>query len=206
MTTMENIWLEPPAADEIVEPMSWFDSSGPFEIEIGCGKGGFLLHRARSYPERRLLGIEWARHYALHCADRVARWNLCNVRIMRTDGQHLMTRNLPPACAHVLHLYHPDPWPKRRHWKRRIVQPAFVEAVARVLVPGGQWRIQTDHAGYFEHMREVLANQTALAEVPWEDDAIQIAQGWEGTNFEVKYVREGRAIHRMACVRKVETS
>ena len=201
MTRIEDIVVEPPLDDPVVDPLAWFDTPGPFELEIGCGKGGFLLARARAYPERRLLGIEWANKYFRYCADRMARWNLTNVRVMRTDAKFFVLNHLPDECVTVLHLYHPDPWPKARHEKRRIVQPSFVDAVVRVLVPGGLWRVQTDHEPYFEVIRKLLPQHPRLSVIAWEDDAEMNEQGWSGTNFQVKYERDGRAIYRLAVVK-----
>lgn len=107
--TIEDIIVDPPLEDGLIDPMSWFASPGPFEIEIGCGKGGFLLSRAQASPDVRLLGIEWANKYFQFCADRMARWELTNVRVMRTDAKHFIIHHLPEACVSVLHVYHPDP-------------------------------------------------------------------------------------------------
>ncbi len=203
MPTLEEVIIEPPAEGVIVDPMTWFDTPGPFELEIGCGKGGFLLHRARSHREARLLGIEWANKYFRFAADRMARWQITNVRIMRTDAKTFVMRHLPPDCVSVLHLYHPDPWPKKRHHKRRLVQADFVEAVIRVLKPGGRWLIQSDHGEYFDQIRQVVAARPELAEGPWDELADHDATDWGGTNYEIKYAREGRPIYR-AAYRKVD--
>jgi tRNA (guanine-N7-)-methyltransferase len=202
MVTLADIVVEPPADGEIVDPMGWFDSPGPFEIEIGCGKGGLLLSRARAHPHLRMLGIEWASKYFRFCADRMARWGLTNVRVMRMDAKFFVLHHLPPACVSVLHLYHPDPWPKKRHHKRRLVQPDFVEATVRALMPGACWLIQSDHAEYFEAIRDLLGGHSELKPVLWEDVEANPGDDWEGTNFEVKYAREGRAINRVAYVRR----
>jgi tRNA (guanine-N7-)-methyltransferase len=146
----------------------------------------------------RLLGIEWANKFYRHAADRMARWKLTNVRVMRTEARQFVVRNLPAACVSVLHLYHPDPWPKRKHHKRRLVDAAFVEAVAKTLIPGGRWRIQTDHLEYFEVIVRLVNDQPLLAKSLWEGDGAAFAEEWPGTNFEIKYSREGRAIHRAA--------
>ena len=198
MVVIENIIVEPPAEGIVVDPMAWFDSPGPFELEIGCGKGGFLLSRARAHPEIRLLGIEWANKYFRFCADRMARWGLTNVRVMRTDAKYFVMQHLPPASVSVLHLHHPDPWPKKRHHKRRLVQDDFAEAAIRALTPSGRWLIQSDHEDYFTQIRDLLGRRPELKEVPWEDAAVETDPDWRGTNFEVKYVRDGRAIHRAA--------
>ena len=202
MVAIKNIIIEPPAEGVVVDPMEWFDSPGPFELEIGCGKGGFLLSRARARPEVRLLGIEWANKYFRYCADRMARWGLTNVRVMRTDAKYFVTQHLPSACVSVLHLYHPDPWPKKRHHKRRLVQDDFVEAAVRVLTPDGGWLIQSDHEEYFTQIRDVLGRRPELAEIAGDDAAVETDPDWRGTNFEIKYAREGRAIHRAAYMRR----
>ena len=201
MLTSDSIMVEPPGEGEIVDPLSWFDTPGRFELEIGCGKGGFLLARARANPGIRLLGIEWANKFYKHTADRMARRGVENVRVMRTDARWLVQNHLPDACLNVLHLYHPDPWPKQRHHKRRLVQPDFAAAVARVLKPHGRWCIQTDHAEYFEWIREIVTAQPRLERIDWEDTASDDDAEWSGTNFEVKYLREGRSIYRLACRR-----
>ena len=86
MLTVEEVIIEAPADGEIVDPLSWFDSPGPFELEIGSGKGGFLISRATSNPHIRMLGIEWANKYSKYAADRMARRGINNVRVMRTDA------------------------------------------------------------------------------------------------------------------------
>ncbi len=195
---MEDITLEPPADGEVVDPATWFDTFGPLELEIGCGKGGFLLSRARTRPDIRMLGIEWANKYFRYCADRMARRQLTNVRVMRTDAAHFLRNHLPPECVTVLHLYHPDPWPKKRHHKRRLVQPDFVQAVVRVLTGDGKWLIQSDHQEYFAAMREVIDARPELTELSWDKTDVELGGDWIGTNFEVKYTREGRTIYRVA--------
>ncbi len=199
--TLEDILLEPPGEGEVVDPQAWFTSPGPFELEIGCGKGGFLLSRARSRPDVRLLGIEWANKICRYTADRMRRWAIPNVRVMRTDADVFVKRHLPPECITALHIYHPDPWPKKRHHKRRLIQRPFVDAALRATAPGGRWLVQTDHAEYFTWMREVLDATPALVEVPFEDPTFGPGDDWAGTNFEVKYVRSGATIFRAAYAR-----
>jgi len=198
MPTMQDIILEPPPPDEIVDPMTWFDSPGPFELEIGCGKGGFLLSRARANSDLRLLGIEWANKFFRYAADRMARWGLSNVRVMRTDAKLFVMRNLPPACVDVLHLYHPDPWPKKRHHKRRLVQSDFIEAAIRTIAPGGRWLVQSDHAEYFEQIESLIGSRPELTRIEWTQAEADPDDDWQGTNFEIKYAREGRIIRRAA--------
>ena len=198
MLTTQSAIVEPPEEGEILDPMSWFDTPGPFELEIGCGKGGFLLARTREKPAVRLLGVEWANKFFKYAADRMVRRGIDNVRVMRTDARFLVQDHLPAVSVRVLHLYHPDPWPKKRHHKRRLVQVKFAEAVARILEPGGRWLIQTDHQEYFEWIREIVGASPDLEPIAWPDAVGGNDPEWSGTNFEVKYRREGRSIHRVA--------
>ncbi len=195
---MDDIIVNEPAADDRVDPQCWFDSTGPLELEIGCGKGGFLLRRAQQYPDRRLIGIEWANKFYKYAADRMARWGVSNVRMIRMDAEPFVKFNLPDACLTSLFVFHPDPWPKRRHNKRRLIQTPFVDAVVRVLVPGGLWAIQTDHVDYFEQIREVVSACPDLGEIGFDEADFCTENDRIETNFEIKYRREGRAIYRLA--------
>lgn len=179
-----------------------FGNDHPVELEIGCGKGGFLLRMAQAHPDRNFLGIEWASQFYRFAADRMARWGVTNVRILRTDAKNFVIHRLAPGSLTALHVYHPDPWPKKRHHKRRLLTPDFVEAAVRSVVPGGRWAIQTDHAEYFEQIRQVTAGRPELAEIPFEDPSFGTVGERTETNFEVKYLREGRTIYRVAFRRR----
>ncbi|MFQ5423798.1 MAG: tRNA (guanosine(46)-N7)-methyltransferase TrmB [Phycisphaerae bacterium] len=175
-----------------------FGNNHPIELEIGSGKGGFLLRQAKSHADRNYLGIEWANQYFRFSADRMARWGITNVRIMRTDARHFFIHRMPTDVLAALHVYHPDPWPKKRHHKRRLFSTEFVAAAVRSLEPGGRWAIQTDHAEYAGVIRERLSACVKLTAVPFDDaDFGTIGERTE-TNFEIKYQREGRPIHRFA--------
>ena len=198
MVTLDDIMVPPPVPGEILDFTAMFRDDRPIEMEIGSGKGGFLLDRARSRPDRGFFGIEWANKYYRYAADRMLRWGVTNVRLMRTDGRHLVIHHLQPACLTILHVYHPDPWPKKRHHKRRLIQPAFVAAAADALVPGGRIAIQTDHAGYFEQIREVIGHENRLSPVPFDIPEAGVVEGRVETNYEIKYLRQGREFYQLA--------
>lgn len=190
-------------APDLPAAWSWsglFGNERPVELEIGVGKGAFLLNRARAHPERNFLGIEWANEFHRYAVDRMERWRVQNVRLMRTDASFFIREICPRRSLHVLHVYHPDPWPKRRHHKRRLFQPRFVDAAAACLVPGGVLRVQTDHAEYFDWLRPLVLGHPRLQPTCFDLDE---AEGAIGSNFETKYLREGRAIYRLA-VRRVD--
>lgn len=193
--------LPPPAPGQVLEFGAIFGPGVAVELEIGTGKGGFLLNRARALPERGFLGIEWANKICQYAADRMVRWGLGNVRIMRTDASHLVRHSIRPESLSMLHIYHPDPWPKKRHHKRRLIQPAFLAAAVTALEPGGRIAIQTDHSEYFEQIQLVLAGEPRLAQVPFNVPEAGVVDGQIGTNFEIKYLREGRSIYQTAAER-----
>ena len=200
---VDEVIVEPPPEGVVVDPRTWFESPGDVELEIGCGKGGFLLRRAQEHPDKRLIGIEWASKFFRYAADRMARWGVGNVRILRTDAADFVKHHLPPVCLTALHVYHPDPWPKKRHHKRRLIQPPFVDAAVRALVPGGRWAVQTDHADYFEQICGCLLAHKELREIPFSNPEFGIENETTNTNFEIKYRRENRVFYRLA-VTKVD--
>lgn len=199
---LDDIAIDPAALPERTDLRGLFASDGPIELEIGIGKGSFLLRQAQSHPERNYLGIEWANAFYQYAADRMARWGVSNVRVMRTDAKHFVIHRLADACLSAMHIYHPDPWPKKRHHKRRLFQKDFVDATVRVLAPGARLAIQTDHAEYFQQIRTLTAARAELEQIAFEDVDYGTAEGSVRTNFEVKYEREGRDFFRLAFRRR----
>ncbi len=129
-----------------LDPRRWFKNPGhPFEIEIGCGKGSFILQETLAHPGTNFLGIEWAREFYLYAADRLRRAARSNVRMLHTDATDFLRWRCPDACVGVVHLYFSDPWPKSKHHKNRVVQHRFLAEAWRILRPGGELRIVTDH-------------------------------------------------------------
>jgi tRNA (guanine-N7-)-methyltransferase len=149
-----------------VDPRSWFaNPERPLEVEIGPGKGAFLIQQARLQPETNFLGVEWAGEFYLYAADRIRRWRqrglLTNVRMLRTDATEWLAWRVPPGTIQTIHLYFSDPWPKPRHHKKRVVRDAVLADMWRALAPGGEIRIVTDHDGYWAWMEEHFARWTA---------------------------------------------
>ncbi|MBI5866226.1 MAG: tRNA (guanosine(46)-N7)-methyltransferase TrmB [Planctomycetes bacterium] len=190
-----------------LEALRWdalFGNDHDVELEIGCGKAGFLLRRAQAHPELNFLGIEWANEFYRFAVDRFERWGVPNGRIVRTDASQFIRSQCPRESLSALHVYHPDPWPKTRHHKRRLFQPAFVEAAVACLKPGARWAVQSDHAEYFEIIACLLRAHPQLEEIPFADPDFGVeADESLRTNFEIKYVREGRSIHRIAMRRRL---
>jgi len=175
-------------------PAELFGAPMPLEVELGTGKGRFLLERAASAPQVGFLGVERCRKYLTMAAERVARQALANVRLARTTAEDLLFRCLGDASVQTVHVYFPDPWPKKRHLKRRLLGRANLARIADVLVPGGMLLIKTDHAGYAEAIREALALEPRLVAVGGEEPFA----GLPPTHYELKFAREGRTVHAFA--------
>ena len=171
----------------------------PIEIEIGGGKGTFILARAMQHRQVNLLGIEYARPYAAYTADRLRRAHLPNAKMICADAG-LAFSNIAPNSVLRVHMYFPDPWPKRRHRRRRLFQPPFLKQIRRVLQLGGQFLIVTDHGDYFEQIRRVLLDAEGFARCNFP----QLLEGNEhvvGTNFEIKYKEQHRATYQAAVIK-----
>lgn len=175
-------------------PESLFGRPCRFEVELGSGKGRFLLEWGAAHPEIGILAVERARKYAEFAVARAARRGLDNVRVAATTAEDLLFRCLSPGSVGGFHVYFPDPWPKSRHQKRRFFRPDNLQRLVDLLQPDGVLWVKTDHPGYAAVIGPLLAAQAGLEKLD-EGDAFA---GMPATNFEFKYAREDRLIHRFA--------
>ncbi len=188
-----------------LDPRPWFANPDlPFEVEIGSGKGTFLLQHGEAAPGINTLGIEWEGEFYAYAADRIRRRGLANARLLHGDAVDFLRWRVPDAIVRTIHLYFSDPWPKRKHHKNRVVQDRFLADAHRVLVPGGELRIVTDHEEYWAWMEEHFARWTApmtgydgppFERLPFDRADSAAAGELVGTNFERKYRLEGRPFH-----------
>ena len=180
-----------------------FGRNGPVHIEIGSGKGTFLVNQAKDNPGDNFFGIEWARKYYRYAVDRIGRWDLKNVRIIRTDAAVFIAKFIDDNSVDCFHIYFPDPWPKKRHHKRRFLCPVNLEQLIRCLKIQGQLRIATDHAEYFKQIQNVIAQASdKLEEIDFLPTAGAETGEWVGTNFERKYIRDNKSIYTLAAKKK----
>ena len=165
-----------------------FGNANPVVLEIGSGKGRFLIATAMERPDRNFVGIEKSLHYHRVIADRVRRRGLQNIRIINHDAFLVMQKMIADATIAEVHIYFPDPWPRPKEQKRRIIRPEALEEIKRVLVPGGRGIYVTDHRQYFEKASPLIAQHfNAETRIPGPDDPPR-------TNYEAKYRAEGRPI------------
>ncbi|MDA0803326.1 MAG: tRNA (guanosine(46)-N7)-methyltransferase TrmB [Planctomycetota bacterium] len=195
----------PPSEAGRIGPEFFFtgrDESRPFDLEIGSGKGTFLLQQSALEPATDFLGIEWTGEFYRYAADRIRRHERPNVRVLYGDAVEFLSGWLRDGCVRVIHLYFSDPWPKGRHHKRRVIQDHSLAEFHRVLQPGGELRIVTDHDALWAWMQEHAARHTNLfSRSPFERPASAAEGEFVGSNFERKYAREGRPFHSMTLTR-----
>ena len=177
---------------------SLYEREAPLELEIGSGKGTFMVQESGARPGTNFFGLEYMAKYHAYMADRLRRHGRTNARTACADAIEFVTERVPDAVFRTVHVYFPDPWPKARHHKRRLVRPDFLPQLERIVAPGGELRVVTDHPEYAEWIREVLARSTFT---PVEYTSPDSAGEGElvGTNFERKYrIRDGRPFHPFA--------
>jgi tRNA (guanine-N7-)-methyltransferase len=187
----ESLWF-----GEVFDAARFFGREAPLEIEIGSGRARFLVAAARSNPAHDFLGLERSLSYFRVCRERVGRAGLANARVLRADGR-LFAECLAAGSVRAFHVYFPDPWPKKKQRKRRLLDAVTLDLLARRLERGGTLRIATDFAGYGQAIRSLLETVSNLETLAW--DALPAPPA---SSYEVKYQAEGRPIWRFLCVKR----
>lgn len=180
-------------------PIDWpalFGNSHPVEIEVGFGKGLFLVESAVARPDTNFFGIEIVRKYQLYATGRIAARKLANAKTCCGDAKIVLRHFVPPESVRAVHVFFPDPWWKTHHKKRLLFTAEFAALVQRVLAPGGRLHFVTDVEDYFVMVRGLLADMAELAERPPPPVHEPRHDMDYLTNFERKFRRAGKPIHR----------
>ena len=173
----------------------------PLVVEIGFGRGEFLLDLAATAPDTAFVGVEYSFKRTLKAARRLARTPLRNVRLVEARAEDLVRDALPDASVSQFWVNFPDPWPKKRHSRRRLIQPAFAALLARRLVPGGRLDIATDHPGYAEWIDEVLRVAPRLENRYAPEPFRREVDDRKPTAYELEWRSLGRDFHFFRYVR-----
>jgi len=171
------------------------DRAPPLVVEIGFGRGEFLLDAAARAPRVAHVGVEYSFKRVLKLARRLARTPLRNIRLLELRAELLVEELLPPGSVCVFWINFPDPWPKKRHARRRLLQPAFVSSLAHRLVPGGRLEIATDDTAYAEQIDAALAGEPLLENALAPERFLGEVADRAPTAYELEWRAAGRRLH-----------
>ncbi len=204
---MSRIPLRPqPAGHEFVDlkaPPDWdavFGSKGPLELEIGCGAGGFALNHAKKHPEIRLVAFEWRKKFAREVAFRAEKNAVPNLRVIEADARTEIPLIFTPGSLSVVHVQFPDPWWKRAHFKRAVVQPEFSRFLFTLLKPGGRFDMRTDVEDRAQQMLAILEGAGFINPLgagtfhPYDPEEVPSTR-------ERRYLASGQPVYRARLIR-----
>lgn len=175
---------------------SFFGNGNPVELDVGCGRGLFLVHAGENNPHTNYLGLEIDYREGRHGAKRLKRRQLSNVRVLGGNALIALRDLIPPQSVAAVHVYFPDPWWKRKHRRRRIFTDTFVDLCARVLVQGGLLHSWTDVEEYFEVISALMNHDPRFETLPPPEERPPTHDMDYQTSFERKKRREGLPIYR----------
>lgn len=180
-----------------------FGNDKPLEIDLGCGDGSFLIEMAKHYPDRNFLGVERLLGRVRGVCKRIQELGLTNVKVLRLESQYTLEYLLEPRSVSRLHLLCPDPWPKARHHKRRLVQQEFLHILHKALKPSGEFLFKTDHPEYYEWVLEQLGEfnhanpDSPFTRQPWPEEEGQGGFFYPKTDFERLWETAGKKITKV---------
>ena len=177
--------LEPLALREI------FSTDRLVEVDLGSGPGKFLVESALKFPDRNFLGIERLLGRVRKTCRIASEIGLTNLRVLRLELEYTVRYLLPENSIWRFHLNFPDPWPKRRHHPRRVVDDEFLKAIHRSLIEGGELWIKTDHEAYFEQISKTASRSNLWSPTDWVDE------GYPRTDFEEQFIARELPIYRV---------
>ena len=172
-----------------------FPKEQPLEVEIGAGDGSFLIAYAKAHPELNLIGLERLLGRLRKIDRKARRASLENIRLLRLEAAYFVQYMLPRECARAFHIYFPDPWPKRRHWKNRLINDAFTRTLHNALAPGGIVYLRTDDKPYFSQMLEVFGNNPMFEKIETPAELLKVVTDFE-RNFHLRGVATNHATYR----------
>jgi tRNA (guanine-N7-)-methyltransferase len=180
-----------------------FGNDHPLEIDLGCGDGSFLIEMAQHYTERNFLGIERLLGRVRGVCKLIQELGLTNVMVLRLESQYALDYLLAPSSVSRLHLLCPDPWPKARHHKRRLVQQEFLHILQKTLKPSGEFLFKTDHLEYYEWVVDQISEfnevnpQKPLTKTSWPDEKHEGGFFYPKTDFQRFWEGQGKTVESL---------
>ena len=183
----------------IIEPLhlaELFPQARPLEVELGCGDASFLVEYAQRHPDRNFIGVERLLGRIRKLDRKGRRAGLTNLRGVRIESSYFLQYLLPPRSASVLHIYFPDPWPKKKHHKYRLINGPFPEIVRTALAPGGVVYFRTDNEDYFGQMTGVFGANTEFQKIETPSELAELSTDFE-QEFQARGIQTLRAAYQI---------
>lgn len=192
-TTPESLLHQPASIVERLDLNALFPARQPLEVELGSGDGSFIVRYASLHPERNFIGVERLLGRLRKVDRKGRRAGLTNLRGIRIEASYFLEHLLPKSSATAIHIYFPDPWPKRKHRKNRLINEAFAKSAAEALTPDGVVYLRTDDADYFAQMKSVFDGAPMFVEMETPESLRSVV-----TDFERGFLSRGVGTLRAA--------
>jgi tRNA (guanine-N7-)-methyltransferase len=196
MTALDNLIYPLPSILERLDLAKLFPKAQPLEVELGCGDASFIAEYAARHRERNFIGVERLLGRIRKLDRKGRRAGLTNLRGVRIECAYFLEYLLPPHSATALHVYFPDPWPKKKHRKNRLINERFPELARSVLVSNGIVYLRTDDADYFEQMKSVFAADATFRSVETPAELAALTTDFE-KEFNARKIETRRAAYRL---------
>jgi tRNA (guanine-N7-)-methyltransferase len=181
---------------ERLDPTQLFPRPQPLEIELGCGDASFLVEYARRNPEKNFIGVERLLGRIRKLDRKGRRAGLVNLRGVRIESSYFLQYLLPPHSASALHIYFPDPWPKKKHRRHRLINKNFPSLARVVFAPGGKIYLRTDDKDYFQQMTEVFGASKEFQKIETPDELAELPTDFEN-EFNARGIQTLRAAYQL---------
>jgi len=192
-----NLIYEITSIVERIDPAKLFPKVQPLEVELGCGDSSFLVEYAQATPARNFIGVERLLGRIQKLDRKGRRAGLSNLRGVRMESSYFLEYLLPPHSTSALHIYFPDPWPKRKHRRHRLINERFPSVAAQALFPGGSVYLRTDDEDYFNQMREVFTASSLFRSTPAPAELAAFRTDFE-KDFEARGIQTLRSAYKLA--------
>jgi tRNA (guanine-N7-)-methyltransferase len=193
---MDSLLVQLETILEPLRPGELFPKPQPLEVELGCGDASFLAEYARRNPQTNFIGVERLLGRLQKLDKKGRRIGLQNTRGVRIESAYFLEYMLPPKCVEALHIYFPDPWPKKKHARHRLINEQFPALAARVLGPGGAVYLRTDDTDYFSQMNEVFGAAKNFGKVETPAALSEVTTDFE-RDFNAQGIPTLRAAYRL---------
>lgn len=194
-TAAENLLVQLGTILQPLDLAGLFQTPQPLEVELGCGDASFLVEYTRRQPQKNFIGVERLLGRIKKLDRKGRRAGLVNLRGVRIESAYFLQYLLPPHAAAALHIYFPDPWPKKKHRKHRLINERFPDLARAALIPGGVVYLRTDDADYFAQMTEVFGASEEFQKVETPGELAEVLTDFE-REFNARGIPTLRAAYR----------